>query len=258
MLSRAVAICLLAALLPRRRRDIGLLSVSAQTQQCHERCTKCHLFDHSDQWHCLECEQGYDLWVDGCIQPCPPRQYRYGYNCENCTENCLQCVGPLRFECTLCVPGYRLDPRGLCVRQCEEGYYSTPDGEQCGLCNDYCKTCVSSHSISCTSCFQGYTLRVLSPRTSSGECMFRCPVGFYRDAPDDLRCIQCAKHCNNCSDHYTCFGCEEGTALYRGICYPNASGSLAELINFDTYLASGSGIQWNEAEKPTWEMLMER
>lgn len=36
----------------------------------------------------LECNPGFDLWVDGCFLPCPIGEYRYGYTCEKCYANC--------------------------------------------------------------------------------------------------------------------------------------------------------------------------
>eukprot|EP00435_Cladocopium_sp_Y103_P027797 s1155_g6.t2 len=65
----------------------------------------------------LECNPGFDLWVDGCFLPCPIGEYRYGYTCEKCYANCNVCVGGLAHECQVCADGYTFDFRGLCVRQ---------------------------------------------------------------------------------------------------------------------------------------------
>ena len=50
---------------------LGLQATWAQVEMCHPECKTCHLFDHDLSWHCLECNPGYDLWVDGCFLPCP-------------------------------------------------------------------------------------------------------------------------------------------------------------------------------------------
>jgi len=223
--------------------------------ECHEKCTKCHLFDYSLEWHCLECEPGYELWVDGCIAPCPARQYRYGYDCFDCPANCEKCVGPLRHECKKCDPGFELDARSVCMKSCQDGAFPSLDGLRCPDCNPYCKTCLDAYEISCTSCFEGYYLRVLNERTQSGQCMMTCPLGFYRDAPTDVRCLACSKSCANCTSADLCFKCEEGSSLHRGYCYVNASMSEREAINFENFLESGAGIQWDQDQAPQWQDL---
>lgn len=228
----------------------------AQTWQCHERCVKCHLFDYSMEWHCIECEEGYELWVDGCFDPCGQRQFRNGYVCEQCTHNCESCSGPLAHECLQCSDGYTMDQRGLCVRTCFPGYYSPPDGAQCQQCDAYCLTCVSGARTSCTSCSEGYRLRVMENRTMSGECMLDCPDGFFRDASDDLRCIQCPEFCSECWSTYNCTRCFNGSNLFRGVCYNYANAALEDAMDFEAYLSSGAGRQWDESDAPTWDETM--
>lgn len=231
--------------------------VVSQIQKCHSKCTKCHLFDYNMEWHCLECEEGYELWVDDCALPCRAGQYRYGYNCVACTRNCLECVGPLQHECVSCKPGYVLDFRGVCVRACLNGTFPGIDGESCLPCNPYCKTCIAGSEISCTDCYDDYDLRILEPRTKSGQCMWLCPSGgFYRDAPTDLRCLSCSESCIKCKSADWCEECDGGFNLYRGYCYTNVTFSEREAVNFANFLESGAGIQWDESTAPSWELLM--
>merc|ERR1719161_1493696 len=49
--------------------------------------------------------------------------------------------------------------------------------------------------------------------------MQHCQKGFWRDAPDDLRCIQCSANCVECDSIENCFECSPGYHLYRGYCY---------------------------------------
>merc|ERR1712014_118114 len=98
---------------------------------CHERCSKCHLFDYNMEWHCTECDPGYELWVDGCFLPCPEGQYRYGYKCENCPQYCKRCVGGMKHECRECQDGFLLDFRGVCMRKCPEGEFTNLNGYDC-------------------------------------------------------------------------------------------------------------------------------
>lgn len=227
----------------------------AQIQKCHERCVKCHLFDYNLEWHCLECAPGYELWVDGCFAPCGAGAYRNGYHCEDCTVNCDQCTGPLRHECVTCAADYAFDFRGLCVRVCQTGEYPTPDGVDCTGCNPYCRTCMSGTEIGCTSCFSGFVKRVIDPNTEAGECMQTCRMGFFRDASDDLRCIQCPEYCLDCESFDMCFQCEVTATLFRGICYPTPLTAVEDTVTFATYLASGAGIQWDPEDAPGWAEL---
>ncbi|CAE8661377.1 unnamed protein product, partial [Polarella glacialis] len=215
-------------------RGTGLVQISAQVQQCHAKCKVCHLFDYDMTWHCIECQKGYELWVDGCFLPCPTRQYRYGYNCESCYRNCDQCVGTMAHECQVCSRGYKFDFRGLCMVECTPGKYPSVDGQVCNTCDSYCKTCIAGSRISCSFCYEGYTLRILDFNTNTGECMQDCKKGFFRDAPNDLRCIQCSSYCIDCNSLYDCFECEPGATLFRGICYLIPTSMVDQGIDFDT------------------------
>eukprot|EP00931_Biecheleriopsis_adriatica_P010923 TRINITY_DN111991_c0_g1_i1.p1 TRINITY_DN111991_c0_g1~~TRINITY_DN111991_c0_g1_i1.p1 ORF type:complete len:340 (-),score=50.23 TRINITY_DN111991_c0_g1_i1:64-1017(-) len=234
---------------------LGFVSVLAQVEKCHPKCSNCHLFDYDLSWHCLECQPGYDLWVDGCFLPCPAGEYRYGYKCEKCFPNCQQCVGGLAHECQVCGPGFEFDFRNLCNRVCNPGKYATVDGLTCNDCDPYCKTCNAESRIACQSCYQGYTLRVLDPNTQTGECMQDCRKGFFRDAPNDLRCIQCGKYCDDCNSLYNCFECQPGATLYRGICYLVPTENINQEIDFESYLNSGAGIAWDDSDAPDWMFL---
>lgn len=236
--------------------NLGLRGVEAQIQKCHEKCSKCHLFDYNKEWHCVECMPGYTLWVDGCFLPCPVTQFRYGYECMNCGMHCDECVGPLDQECTKCSAGYHLSWRGTCVRDCSRGSFPLADGSGCGTCNPYCRRCVAEFMISCTQCFQGYDLRIREPKTQSGECMQSCAAPFFRDSADDLRCIQCSQYCLSCNTLYNCTKCEDFCTLHNGICYATANVAVNEGINFDKYLLSGAGKQYDDASAPDWSTVV--
>ncbi|OLQ10072.1 Polyadenylate-binding protein, cytoplasmic and nuclear [Symbiodinium microadriaticum] len=123
----------------------GVLLATAQIEQCHAECSKCHLFDFDLSWHCLECNPGFDLWVDGCFLPCPAGQYRYGYDCLEC------------------------------VRECNRGRYAPAnDRTRCDECDAYCRECIAGTRISCSSCYSGYTLRILDANTNTGRHCIDC------------------------------------------------------------------------------------
>jgi len=230
----------------------GFSWVTAQIYKCHQQCKTCHLFDYDQSWHCVECNDGYELWVDGCFLPCALGEYRYGYNCKPCTDHCNHCVGGMRHECTECASNYEFDMRSVCVRSCDAGYYPLLDSSGCGECNAYCKTCLSEYRISCTSCFDGYYLRILDENTSSGECMLDCNTGFFRDATNDLRCIQCSEYCLACDSLENCSSCEDGTSLYRGLCYVVPDYDTESTIDFMTYMNSGAGLTVDLDDGPPW------
>lgn len=239
---------------------IALRGAGAQVYKCHADCEVCHLFDFDMSWHCLQCKPGFELWVDGCFEPCGVGEYRYGYRCEPCTYNCHACVGTMRHECTQCSDGYEFDIRRLCVKKCSLGQYPTIDGRSCGECNAYCQTCISEYRISCKSCFEGYTLRILEDNTSTGECMQNCDPGFFRDASNDMRCIQCGEFCEACESLESCSECQSNATLSRGICYLQPNWAEDTAVDFEAYMSSGAGmsVDINDPNKPTWEDLYER
>lgn len=201
----------------------------------------------------------YELWVDGCFKPCHTGQYRYGYECHACTYNCDKCVGSMRHECTECSAGYQFDMRQLCVKECDNGWYPTLDGRSCKQCDAYCLTCIAGYRISCLSCFGGYSLRVHEDNTSTGECLAECLEGFYREAPNDNRCIQCGPYCDACEKVDNCTRCWSNATLYRGLCYLQPTFALDMAIDFEAYMNSGaSTVNFSDVNRPTWEDLFER
>jgi len=82
-----------------------------------------------------------------------------------------------------------------------------------------------------------------------------CAKGFFRDAPNDLRCIQCGKYCLDCNSLYNCFECQVGATLFRGICYLDPSGTVDQTVDLQTYLSSGAGASWDVNDAPSWTLL---
>lgn len=233
-----------------------LPAVRAQIYECNSNCESCHLFDFDLKWRCVKCKDGFDLWNDCCREPCGPGFFPYGCDCGQCTANCVSCVGPQSHECVECAPGFKHDFRGLCVRDCAFNEYAH-QGITCESCNPYCLTCLAGSQVSCTSCFEGYTLVIRNNETGSGECMENCPQRFFRDASTDLRCLQCAQYCDNCTDYDHCQQCEPLATLWYGICYPFVDAAAAAAVDFDSYMESGSGVQWEWEDAPDWQELMD-
>jgi hypothetical protein len=133
--------------------------------------------------------------------------------------------------------------------------YASADGLRCDDCDAYCRACIAGSRIACTTCYSGYTLRVLDTKTNTGECMQDCPKGFFRDAPNDLRCIQCGKYCLDCNSLFNCFECQAGATLFRGICYLDPTGTVDTTVDLQTYLSSGAGATWDSNDAPSWTLL---
>lgn len=229
-------------------------AADAQIYECSINCERCHLFDYDLQWRCVKCQDGWELWNDCCRQACGQGYYAYGCECKRCTDNCASCVGPEQHECTECAYGFTLDFRGMCVRDCNPGWYPIA-GDQCAPCDPYCLTCLTGTVVSCLSCHSGYNLTVRENATATGECMQACPGGFFRDASADTRCLECAAHCDNCTDYDHCTLCEPGATLWYGICYPFVDTAAAAAVDFDTYMDSGAGVTWDWEEAPDWQEL---
>jgi hypothetical protein len=233
-------------------------AVGQGREECHPKCKTCHLFDYNLEWHCVECMEGYELWVDGCYAPCGAGKFRFGTACTPCTANCDECFGARLHECMRCSAGYEMDPRGLCMKTCNRGFYSANDASECLECNARCKECMDGSEVACISCYEPeYVLRVLEPRTQSGQCMNVCPPGYFRDAPSDLRCIQCPILCTACTSVDLCTSCVPSANLYNKQCYANTSESLQDQITFETFLESGAGVQWDPEAAPLWTDLVQ-
>merc|ERR1712205_66525 len=218
--------------------------------KCHPKCKVCHLFDHDLAWHCIECQPGYALWVDGCFEPCPAGHFRNGYGCEKCTTNCDECNGPHPHECSKCASGYNFDFRNLCVRKCKKKWFADFATNECLPCHTFCGTCLERYMTSCTSCFDGYKLRIQKPRAKTGQCMQLCPGGFFRASSDSLRCIQCSEGCAACMSIYNCTECQANYFLRYGYCYPYPAAEYTG-ITFDQFLQSGPDPV-NMSGAPAW------
>merc|ERR1719456_1376829 len=190
-------------------RAVALLAVAAAVGtdgKCVDGCIRCQRVDWKDEWQCLECPEGQTLWLNGCYPPCGASEFRNGPACEPCGRNCDVCTGPEPHECMQCADGFEFDFRKLCLAVCPIGQYAAGEnGEYCEDCDSSCRNCVAQWESSCTECTdQEYTLRVLDERTGSGECLRNCDMGYFRESPGDLRCIQCHLNCNRCVDRYEC------------------------------------------------------
>ncbi|CAD7943079.1 unnamed protein product [Amoebophrya sp. A120] len=225
-------------------------------QVCDANCARCRVFAHQVSgcnpdrkvpcqtgWHCMECRPGYELWFDRCFQPCPAGYFRYGYQCQRCSLNCLECTGPHPHECIRCAPTHIFDDRKLCTKRCPDGFYpalddgktgatviypdlgdgrrETVDYMGCGTCHHTCKTCRSWTAIACTSCdAESYFRPIFFAANAgiterqppgTGECVKTPNLRFYRRKPEDTRQYECPEGTLECESSWRAFRCDPST-----------------------------------------------
>merc|ERR1719456_2080127 len=119
-----------------------------------------------------------------------------------CVDGCIRCQRvdwKDEWQCLECPEGQTLWLNG-CYPPC--GASEFRNGPACEPCGRNCDVCTGPEPHECM--HQEYTLRVLDERTGSGECLRNCDMGYFRESPGDLRCIQCHLNCNRCVDRYEC------------------------------------------------------
>ncbi|CAD7973538.1 unnamed protein product [Amoebophrya sp. A25] len=270
----------------------------AAIQKCDANCARCRVFAHEVSgcdperkipcqtgWHCMQCRAGYELWFDRCFVPCPTGQFRYGYECQKCTKNCLRCTGPHPHECIQCAPTHEFDARNLCVKRCADGYYPALEDYQtqelaiypnfgegrseaqidfggCGLCHHTCKTCRSWSAITCTSCDAESYLRqnfwaanagTTRGSPGTGECVPISARGFYYKKPEDSRQYECPPGTLRCESAWRAFECDLTSHNYEPVvqkCFTKPLLDQAE-ITAESYL----GDAVNNPGAPSWSSV---
>ena len=176
-------------------------------------------FSTDDMFHCLSCDNGYNLLRGSCVEECGNGMAMHTINindvqtttclqqcpngfasivttendmptasCLPCDSQCLSCIG-FQSNCTRCSDGRVLQPtqqsetstsEGFsCQRECDAGFYVTVH-HHCLQCQDSnCIRCYSGGGVYCEECDEGYLLEL-------GRCVTRCSNGLY--AVDD-KCL---------------------------------------------------------------------
>ncbi|RWS28982.1 furin-like protease 2, partial [Leptotrombidium deliense] len=201
---------------------------------------------------------------DECLQSCPDGQYG-DYEtgiCKNCSDECETCYGPTADNCLSCKTFFY---KSGCVDKCHPDYYGDVHLKECLPCPSRCQTCVNHTTCSscgenrilnnqsqcvdkclvegncscdkncltcdsekpsdCTSCPKGLLLH-------SKKCLSPpCPLGFYEE---NMECIKCHYSCKTCngSSHYNCISCDTKSFLNEhGLCL---SCPAKQFMNVDT------------------------
>ncbi|KAL4431669.1 hypothetical protein ABPG74_017298 [Tetrahymena malaccensis] len=183
--------------------NTGFIDVGGACQPCSTNCQQC-----SSQTNCIQCAQGYYLFVNQtCIPSCPatfvtnnsscvcrskstlsnntcPCNTGYldiGGNCLACGANCNQCSS--QTNCTTCASNYFLFIDGTCINPCPATFIANASNQQC-IC-----------------------------RPNSTLLNKTCPCNSgYLDVGGN--CLACGANCNQCSSQTNCITCAPGYFLF--------------------------------------------
>ncbi|XP_035245707.1 extracellular matrix protein FRAS1-like isoform X1 [Anguilla anguilla] len=209
----------------------GFYARQGTCHACDKSCTTCY----PDNPSCVSCPPDTALHDGKCVLHCPEQHYKDAHGrCRGCHPSCYSCNGPQRSDCTCC-----LNPEGVLsphsngvihstyISGCKDHFYLASD-KFCRECHTSCLQCTGSSSMNCTSC---PSLSILH----RGQCLHRCPQGYYRQANF---CNECHPSCKECSgpSEVDCSACLPHSSLYEGQCqtsclegqYPNTEGHCTE------------------------------
>ena len=176
--------------------------------QCADGCLRC--FGPSQE-ECTECQDGFFLDGQKCMQNCPSHTLSDDMNrkCVPCYEECDTCNQTVS-HCLTCKPGFYLS-YGSCVHDCPDGTFHDDIMKKCSLCQSTCDRCLESSSH-CTHCSPQFLL-------DGQSCVQSCPVGKYADRQVGL-CLSCPHECSTCIGQSSnqCLHCSDGYLLHVTSC----------------------------------------
>lgn len=196
--------------------------------KCHEKCLTC---SGPLITECISCETpSFTVLLKDsqnlCLENCGTGYYQDYKNCLKCSEDCLECNGPLNTDCLSCKnPSFFLlikDLQNLCLENCGSGYYLNINN--CIKCSENCNKC---DNIGCLECnppailYDGYcdifckkdaNSNQLYFNNATATCEKNCPINTFPNTetktcwPCDPKCIKCfglsIKECISCIDKY--------------------------------------------------------
>ncbi|XP_073717143.1 extracellular matrix organizing protein FRAS1 [Misgurnus anguillicaudatus] len=200
-------------------------------QACHSSCASCSGPSVSQ---CISCPRSLILNQGQCVESCGEGLFSRGGHCHRCHVSCRACVGPDFSDCIRCVkPEEVLQPQnghvshGSCMSACRPQHYLDPD-RTCRGCHTSCSDCTGGNFQNCTSCVQPSVLH-------QGQCLNKCPNGFFAQ---DRTCQACHPSCKECTgpSQADCSACPAHASLHNGYCrtscpegqYLNAVGYCSE------------------------------
>ncbi|XP_071043236.1 extracellular matrix organizing protein FRAS1 [Parasteatoda tepidariorum] len=167
--------------------------------------------------------------IEGAQNKCSNQSFNVSRNCNTESRTKEEINLLWKDPCTLCVTS--AEEINCYVRKCPLCDSSSTDSSECcpcskNLCSKECLKCADDDINICTEC------RDLSSVVLDGQCVSKCPDGFYED--EKRQCKKCPSICKNCfgSMSSQCSSCHRGFFLQQGRCVkecgPNffASGNI--------------------------------
>lgn len=221
--------CLLLSEFPPRT---GIDLISGLITPCQDsNCVYCKI----DSSTCVACDSTIGYYLDTTISTCTTTMHvgkgpdPLSQTIVSClSSNCMTCSADYK-TCTVCSPGYYLNPLLECVNTFSKGLGPNLAPQAVQACIDpNCITCLGSH-LACTECSPG-SMTVLSsasciPATSS-------PAGFGLALGSQTLSACLDPNCINCSLSITvCTACDAsaGFYLYNGNCLSTLTAVAARL-----------------------------
>lgn len=215
---------------------------------CPTNCAKC-----DNPKTCNTCKVPFILDASNqCRDKCDSGMVDVNGECKKCTDpRCSFCQKELS-PCLTCQLGTYLK-NGICVTECEKGYYMNVNSRTCEPCDSKCSEC--SKQVECKTCKTNFFL-------FEGKCIEKCPKGYKEigntcvpckdvkcskcdstlekcidcdspylkndDAcvnpcpvnrvPENGICVPCKDNCSLCHSNKDCDKCEKGFFMYKGVC----------------------------------------
>ncbi|XP_029456255.1 extracellular matrix protein FRAS1 isoform X2 [Rhinatrema bivittatum] len=199
-------------------------------QACHDVCATC-VGPLATQ--CTSCSGSRALLQGLCLPGCGEGFYPDLGVCKACHPSCRACVGPGSTHCTQCRKPEELlqaeeefngKPYGACLSECKAQSYPDTAGV-CRGCHSSCASCIGNSTMDCTAC--------ASPRVLyDGQCLPRCPDGYYSQ---DSTCYSCHPSCKECrgDSDAECVTCHPHAALMGGYCRTSCKeGQYLNLVGY--------------------------
>jgi proprotein convertase subtilisin/kexin type 5 len=186
----------------------GFVVANGSCRGCSSTCSTCNPYNITQ---CTSCANGLSL---------------VNFACVTCPDKCQTCN---RGVCTTCIPGFKPNSGGICIRKCEISCASCSDNQpsRCRSCykgsylsGSTCKLNISCNiNSTCTDCGQGlgYVLADFTctkcPNISNclqcdASYTTRCSVcknGYYLDS--SYKCSTCMNNCLQCISSDLCSAC---------------------------------------------------
>ncbi|KAM5339144.1 extracellular matrix organizing protein FRAS1 [Glossophaga mutica] len=215
---------------------------------CHHSCASCSGPTAS---LCTACTHPQALREGRCLPNCGEGFFSDRGVCKACHSSCSACLGPERSQCTQCKKpeeGLQVEQlsganitSGECLPQCRAQFYLESTG-LCEACHQSCFGCAGRSPQNCTACWPSHVLM-------DGQCLSRCPDGYFNQGNSCAECHPTCRQCHgpsesdciSCHPHVTVTGgncrtsCKEEQFLnlvgYCADCHPLCQQCVADLRN---------------------------